>query len=93
VVDVLYDGRHFDEFRARRIATRNTHGTGCTLSSAIAALLPQRATVADAVRDAHEYLLGAICASGELDVGGGHGPLHHFHQVWRQRPTNHGEPA
>jgi hydroxymethylpyrimidine/phosphomethylpyrimidine kinase len=93
VVDVLYDGRRFDEFRAGRLVTRNTHGTGCTLSSAIAALLPQRPTVADAVRDAHEYLLGAIRASGELDVGGGHGPLHHFHQVWHQRRTAQGELA
>jgi hydroxymethylpyrimidine/phosphomethylpyrimidine kinase len=93
VVDVLCDGRRFDEFRAERIATRNTHGTGCTLSSAIAALLPQRPAVADAVRDARDYLLDAIRASGELDVGGGHGPLHHFHQVWRQHRTTQGEPA
>jgi hydroxymethylpyrimidine/phosphomethylpyrimidine kinase len=93
VVDVLHDGRRFDEFRATRIVTKNTHGTGCTLSAAIAALLPQRAAVVDAVRDAHEYLLGAIRAAGELDVGGGHGPLHHFHQVWHARPTATGEPA
>ncbi len=93
VVDVLHDGRRFDEFSAVRIATRNTHGTGCTLSSAIAALLPQRSTVADAVRDAHDYLLGAIRASGELEVGSGHGPLHHFHQVWRTSRTTTGEPA
>ena len=93
VVDVLYDGKHFVEFSAARIPTPNTHGTGCTLSSAIAALLPQRSTVADAVRDAREYLLGAIRASGELDVGSGHGPLHHFHQLWRARRTAKGEPA
>jgi len=93
VVDVLHDGRNTLEFSAPRIATRNTHGTGCTLSSAIAALLPQRASVPDAVRDAHLYLQSALRAAGELDVGSGHGPLHHFHQVWRHRRTATGEPA
>lgn len=93
VVDVLRDGPDSIELTAQRIATRNTHGTGCTLSSAIAALLPQRSTVADAVRDAREYLLGAIRASGELDVGSGHGPLHHFHEAWPRSRTVTGEPA
>ena len=93
VVDVLRDGPDTVELEAPRIATRNTHGTGCTLSSAIAALLPQRATVADAVRDAREYLLGAIRASDELEVGSGHGPLHHFHEVWPRSRAVTGEPA
>lgn len=93
VTDVLHDGRQSVTFSAARIVTKNTHGTGCTLSSAIAALLPQRATVAAAVEDAREFLLGAIRASGQLDVGGGHGPLHHFHQAWRPRPATTGEPA
>ncbi len=93
VVDVLRDGPDTVELTAPRIATRNTHGTGCTLSSAIAALLPQRATVADAVRDAREYLLGAIRASDELEVGSGHGPLHHFHEAWPRSRAVTGEPA
>lgn len=83
LVDLLYDGTRFVELPADRIRTKNTHGTGCTLSSAIAALLPQRVTVEAAVRDAREYVLGAIRAAGELDVGGGHGPLHHFYNAWR----------
>lgn len=93
VIDVLRDGPDTVELTAPRIATRNTHGTGCTLSSAIAALLPQRATVADAVRDAREYLLGAIRASDELEVGSGHGPLHHFHEAWPRSRAVTGEPA
>ncbi len=93
VVDVLRDGPDTIELSAPRIATKNTHGTGCTLSSAIAALLPQRSTVADAVRDAREYLLGAIRASDELEVGSGHGPLNHFHEVWPRSRAVTGEPA
>jgi hydroxymethylpyrimidine/phosphomethylpyrimidine kinase len=82
LVDLLYDGTRFVELPAPRIRTRNTHGTGCTLSSAIAALLPQRPSVEAAVRDAREYVLGAIRAADELQVGSGHGPLHHFHRMW-----------
>lgn len=93
VTDVLHDGHETILLSAPRVATKNTHGTGCTLSSAIAALLPQRPTVATAVGDARDYLLGAIRASGELDVGGGHGPLHHFHEVWPRRRTVTGEAA
>lgn len=82
LVDVLDDGETVIELPAARVATRNTHGTGCTFSSAIAALLPQRHTVAEAVRDAHAYVAGAIRASDLLAVGHGHGPLHHFHALW-----------
>jgi len=82
LVDVLFDGNRVVELPAPRIRTRNTHGTGCTLSSAIAALLPQRPTVEAAVRDARAYVLEAIRRADELQVGGGHGPLHHFHHLW-----------
>ena len=68
-------------FPAPRIATTNDHGTGCTLSSAIAALLPAHAVV-QAVEKAKQYLHGSLAASGALDVGGGHGPVHHFHALW-----------
>ena len=82
LVDVLFDGNRVVELPAPRIRTRNTHGTGCTLSSAIAALLPQRPTVEAAVRDARDYVLEAIRRADELQVGSGHGPLHHFHHLW-----------
>ena len=69
------------ELPARRIATRNTHGTGCTLSAAVAALLPRHGMV-EAVRQAKDYLTGALAHADELAVGGGHGPVHHFHALW-----------
>lgn len=87
LVDLLYDGDRMIEMPAQRIDTKNTHGTGCTLSSAIAALLPQAANsvspVETAVRGARDYLLRGIAASGQLEVGSGHGPVHHFHALWR----------
>lgn len=86
LMDLLFDGDRMVELPAERIETKNTHGTGCTLSSAIAALLPQTAgglrPVESAVRAARDYLLRAIAASGRLSVGHGHGPVHHFHALW-----------
>jgi hydroxymethylpyrimidine/phosphomethylpyrimidine kinase len=67
---------------APRIATRNTHGTGCTLSSAIAAGLAKGMTLPDAVEAAHGWLHRAILAADALEIGQGHGPVHHFHEVW-----------
>ncbi|MFC3571527.1 bifunctional hydroxymethylpyrimidine kinase/phosphomethylpyrimidine kinase [Paracoccus sp. TOH] len=69
---------------APRQQTHNTHGTGCSLSSAIAAGLAQGMTVPDAVTRAHGWLQGAIAAADELSVGLGHGPVHHFHALWRR---------
>jgi len=82
-VDVLVgtDGTH--RFAAKRIATENTHGTGCTLSSAIAAGLAKGLALHDAVRAAKDYVTAAIAASDKLQIGHGHGPLNHFHQFWR----------
>jgi hydroxymethylpyrimidine/phosphomethylpyrimidine kinase len=82
LVDVLDDGERVTEYESARIATKNTHGTGCSLSSAIAALLPQRPSLEAAVRDARAYVIEAIRRSDELSVGSGHGPLHHFHALW-----------
>jgi hydroxymethylpyrimidine/phosphomethylpyrimidine kinase len=82
--DLLLSAAGAERFDARRIETANTHGTGCTLSSAIAALLPQHNDVAKAVAAAKVFITGAIAASTELSVGHGHGPVHHFHQLWRQ---------
>jgi hydroxymethylpyrimidine/phosphomethylpyrimidine kinase len=81
-IDLLHDGDRMIELPAHRIETRNTHGTGCTLSAAIAALLPRAAEVPDAVREAKRWLTEAIRRSGELTVGEGHGPVHHFHALW-----------
>jgi hydroxymethylpyrimidine/phosphomethylpyrimidine kinase len=69
---------------APRLSTRNTHGTGCTLSSAIAVGLARGETLPEAVKAAHAYLQGAIAAAAGLEVGSGHGPVHHFHHLWRQ---------
>jgi hydroxymethylpyrimidine/phosphomethylpyrimidine kinase len=62
-----------------RIETRNTHGTGCTLSAAVAAGLARRLDLEAAVRGAHGYLNAAIQASDRVSVGRGNGPVHHFH--------------
>jgi hydroxymethylpyrimidine/phosphomethylpyrimidine kinase len=84
-IDVLYDGAQLLELPAPRIDTRHTHGTGCTLSAAIAALLPQRPDVPSAIADAKRYLTAAIARADELQVGrgDGHGPVHHFHALWK----------
>jgi hydroxymethylpyrimidine/phosphomethylpyrimidine kinase len=82
-VDVLFDGHSVTRFAAARIATRNTHGTGCTLSSAIAAGLAKGEDLATAVRGAKAFVTAAIAAADELAVGHGDGPLHHFHAHWR----------
>jgi len=74
--DVLFDGRDFHIFRAPKIATRNTHGTGCTLSSAIAALLAHGCEIPEAVARAKRYLSEALRAAP--DIGHGAGPLNHF---------------
>lgn len=73
--DVLYDGSNFHLFRASKIIARNTHGTGCTLSSAIAALLALGCDVPEAVRKAKSYLEAAM--SSAPDLGHGAGPLNH----------------
>ncbi|MBL6596233.1 MAG: bifunctional hydroxymethylpyrimidine kinase/phosphomethylpyrimidine kinase [Candidatus Puniceispirillum sp.] len=70
-------------FEAPRIATENTHGTGCSLSSAIAAGLAKSMPLEAAVGVAHRWLHGAIKAADELDIGQGHGPVHHFYDIWR----------
>lgn len=82
-IDLLIDGDTPPlRLEAPRIATRNTHGTGCTLSAAIAADLAKGADLRTAVTTAHGYLQGAIAAADRLAIGSGHGPVHHFHEVW-----------
>lgn len=81
--DVLVTADTTRWFEGARIATANTHGTGCTLSSALAAELAKGADVSEAVAVAKEYLRGAIAAAADLSVGTGHGPVQHFHALWK----------
>ncbi len=83
-VDLLVTPQDTTRFAAPRHATRNTHGTGCTLSSAIAAGLAGGADLPTAIARAKSYITGAIAAADTLEVGSGHGPVHHFFALWRQ---------
>lgn len=80
-MDLLYDGETFREYVNVRYETPHTHGTGCTYASAIAAGLARGLAVEDAVAAAKEYITGAIRQG--LPLGGGHGPVHHFHHLYR----------
>lgn len=79
--DVLCVDGKLHWFEGARIPGKNTHGTGCTLSSALAAQLAHGHTLPDAVAAAKTYVSGAIAAAGALSVGHGHGPLHHFFDI------------
>jgi len=81
-VDILVRPDGETRFAAPRIATRNVHGTGCTLSSAIAAGLARGLALDASVDAAKYYVTAAIAASERLGVGRGHGPSHHFHAWW-----------
>ena len=81
-VDVLYDGTTFRDYSAPRIDTTSTHGTGCTFASAIAAYLARGEPLAEAVGRAKEYLTEALRRA--YPIGGGHGPVHHFHRWWEE---------
>ena len=79
-VDVFYDGSAFTELPGRRIQTTSTHGTGCTLASAIAALLARGEPLESAISNAKVYVTAAI--ERAYPIGHGHGPVHHFHRWW-----------
>jgi len=81
-VDILYDGKNFQEFTSERIDTKNTHGTGCTFSAAIATKLAEGKSVFEAVKTAKEYTTTAIRFS--LDIGSGHGPTNHLAHVLQE---------
>jgi len=81
-VDFLIEPAGFTRLAADRIATSNTHGTGCTLSAAIAAGLAKGLELAVAVRAAKAYVTDALAAANRIEIGSGHGPLHHFHDWW-----------
>ncbi|MDP7587773.1 MAG: bifunctional hydroxymethylpyrimidine kinase/phosphomethylpyrimidine kinase [SAR202 cluster bacterium] len=79
--DVYFDGRDFREFTAPRFETVNTHGTGCTFASAVAAGLAKGLEAEDAVGQAKEFVTEAIRRS--FPIGQGHGPLNHFYKLWQ----------
>jgi len=81
-VDLLIDAAGCRRFAAPRLARRNTHGTGCTFASAIAAGLAKGLALDSAVGGAKAYVSAAIAAADRLGVGSGRGPLHHFHAWW-----------
>jgi hydroxymethylpyrimidine/phosphomethylpyrimidine kinase len=83
-IDYLFEGDAVVALSAPRSSTPNTHGTGCTLASAIAAGLAQGLDLTAAVRRAKDYVTAAIAASDRLAVGHGHGPVHHFHAFDRK---------
>jgi hydroxymethylpyrimidine/phosphomethylpyrimidine kinase len=81
-VDFLVEPRRCLRLSAPRVATKNTHGTGCALSSAIAAGLAKGLPLEAAARQAKAYVSSALAAADRLIIGSGHGPLHHFHAWW-----------
>lgn len=85
LVDIFYnaDTREIIRLSSERIATINTHGTGCTLSSAIASYLALGNSLNDAARLAKKYINDAIISGAKYQIGHGHGPVHHFHSFWQ----------
>ena len=81
-IDYLFRDERTVALAAPRIATKNTHGTGCSLSSAIAAGLAKGEEMETAVRNAKAFVGAAIAAADRLGVGHGHGPIHHFHRFY-----------
>jgi len=81
-VDILFDGEAFEYFNSPRIVTKNTHGTGCTLSSAIAANLGKGFSINDAIEKAKDYITIAI--ENSFSIGKGVGPVHHFYQLYNK---------
>ncbi len=80
-IDLFYDGKRFIELTAPRIRTKNTHGTGCTFSAAIAAYLAKGEKLDSAVMLAKKFITQAIRSS--FAIGAGHSPVHHFHRFWK----------
>lgn len=81
-IDYLVSAENTIALAALRVATRNTHGTGCSLSSAVAAGLAKGEDLETAVRDAKRWISAAIAAADRFSVGHGDGPIHHFHKFY-----------
>lgn len=82
LVDILFDGRDFYTFESQRVHSKNTHGTGCTISAAITALLAKGVSIYDAIDTARNYVIEAI-KHAPVNIGKGHGPL--YHNVFQHR--------
>lgn len=82
--DLLIDDNHVERFSAKRVNTQNVHGTGCTLSSAIASYLAQGLPMSMAIKQAKQYITQAIMHADLLKIGQGHGPVNHFYQSRHQ---------
>lgn len=80
-VDILYDGQNFNYYNSPRINTKNTHGTGCTLSSAIASNLGKGFSVTESIEKAKKYITIAI--ENSFPIGKGVGPVHHFYELYK----------
>lgn len=85
LIDIFYNAETNEiiELKSKRVYTKNTHGTGCTFSSAIAAFLAHGLEMNDAIYKAKEYMINAIIAGADYEIGKGHGPVHHFFSFWR----------
>jgi hydroxymethylpyrimidine/phosphomethylpyrimidine kinase len=85
LTDVFYNAETDEllELNSQRVHSHNTHGTGCTLSSAIAAQLAQGLSLNDAIRAGKDYINAAIVNGIDYQTGKGHGPVHHFYQYWK----------
>jgi hydroxymethylpyrimidine/phosphomethylpyrimidine kinase len=83
-VDIFVDGEGELRLEAARIETGNTHGTGCTLSSAVAAELAKGASLREAATRAKAYVTAALQRADGLHIGNGRGPVHHFHTFWKR---------
>jgi hydroxymethylpyrimidine/phosphomethylpyrimidine kinase len=86
-IDLLYESasRQTTHFTADRVETKNSHGTGCTLSSAIASGLARELDLRTAVAEAKTYITEALKAGADVKTGSGHGPVHHFHAMWEKK--------
>jgi hydroxymethylpyrimidine/phosphomethylpyrimidine kinase len=84
-LDILVDAGGVQRLEGPRVTTKNTHGTGCTLSSAIAAELAKGVPLDRAMKNAKVYVTAAIMAADELEIGKGRGPVHHFHEWWEKK--------
>ena len=85
LIDIFYNAETDEiiELKSTRLYTKNTHGTGCTLSSAVAAYLAQGLSLNESVISAKNYINSAIINGAEYEIGEGHGPVHHFWKYWK----------
>ncbi len=85
LTDIFYNAESDEivELNSNRVITKNTHGTGCTLSAAFASYLAKGLTLNDSAKAAKEYINNSIVEGAEYEIGSGHGPVHHFHKYWK----------